>query len=396
MRPWYVLVFACAACAHAAPPAPTPRRAPAPAPVAIEEPAPPPPPPDPGHWYFEWLSADGRRALLRRVDPGARSAFDAKVVDVDTGATLGEASLDELGRVWRTGMGANEQDRARLDGLLATPTLGEELGRGADLTRPFPFGSCGRFSTAPTSPTVAFNAGDWLYVADVHGSARRRVTESPAYDPRFSPDGKHLFFRRVSGMIDKVVSKYEIYVVPADFSEAPRALPGTAGATGALALVDDKTAVTLVSHEPQIKTCALRVGLEPPFAVKKLACFDGGEPLVEYVVSARGNWAAVMTQRKSADGRLAWRVRVASLEKGKVVLDEKTEAGIALRAMSDAGTLVESTLDDEALFIDAPTKNRVMRDVLVGHRAFFRGPSELVVVVGASVEVVDLGRPANG
>ncbi|HEY8077635.1 MAG TPA: hypothetical protein VIF62_26090, partial [Labilithrix sp.] len=348
------------ACGPAAPPPALPRPPPPPEPIAIEEPA-PPPPPNPGHWYFEWLSSDGRRALLRRVDPGARSSFDAKVVDVDTGETLGEASLDELGRVWRTGMGTNDADRARLDGLLATPTLGEELGRGADLTRPFPFGSCGRFSTAPSAPTVAFNAGDWLYVADVHGSARRRVTESPAYDPRFSPDGKFLFFRRVSGMIDKVVSKNEVYAVPADFSDAPRALAGTAGATGALVDVDGKMAVTLASHEPQIKTCALSIALKAPFAVKKLACFDGGEPLVEYVVSPHAKFAAVMTQKRSADGRLTWRVRVASLDKGKIILDEKADAGVSLRAISDAGMVVESNLDDEAVFIDAPAKKRQTR-----------------------------------
>ena len=71
---------------------------------------------------------------------------------------------------------------------------------------------------------IAFDAGDWLYIADDTGRVRRRLVEEAAYDPRFTPDGKHLFFRRITGTVD-VFAKYELFVVPSDLSAPPRALP---------------------------------------------------------------------------------------------------------------------------------------------------------------------------
>ncbi len=351
----------------------------------------PAPPPPPERWYFEWLSRDGKRALLRRIDARALSAMQSRIIDVDTGAMLEEAPLEELGKLPATTMGSSAaaNEIAALDGLLGAPSFGEDLVRGARLAQAFPFGSCARFSAAPNGTAIAFNAGDWIYVADKNGHVKKRVAPEAAYDPRFTPDGKHLLFRRASGKLDGVLAKYELFAVPADLSAQPRPLPGTAGARDRFVIDGDgKTAVAIASHEPQIKTCALSVGLKPPFAVKKLACLDGAEPLVDSILSPKGKYAAMTTQR---DRR--WHLRVVALATGKVVLDEPAEIGLVIRAISDDGLLVQSgprgvVVDD----VRAKSRHRREMDVDLGHRAFFRSATELVYVRGSSVAVLDVAH----
>ncbi len=349
----------------------------------------PAPPPPPERWYFEWLSRDGKRALLRRIDARALSTMQSRIIDVDTGAMIEEAPLEELGKLPATTLGssATPSEIEALDGMLGAPGFGEDLVRGARLAQAFPFGSCARFSSAPNGSAIAFNAGDWIYVADKNGRVKRRVAQEAAYDPRFTPDGKHLLFRRASGKLDGVLAKYELFTVPADLTAQPRALPGTAGARDRFVIdADGKSAIAIASHEPQIRTCALSVGLKPPFAVKKVACLDGAEPLVDSILSPKGKFAAMTTQR---DRR--WHLRVVSLATGKVVLDEPAEIGLVIRAISDDGLLVQSgprgvVVDD----VRAKSRERREVDVDLGHRAFFRNASELVYVKGASVAVLDL------
>jgi hypothetical protein len=354
------------------------------------------PEPYPGHWYFEWLSTDGKRALLRRLDGDARSTLQTRVVDVDTKRILGEDTFPELGKLPTATIGRRPNEVAELMGRLAAPALADDLVRNAAIAEDFPFGSCGRLSGSPQGGAIAFDAGDWLYVADRRGHVLKRITKEAAYDPRFTPDGRNLLFRRASGTIDKVRAKYEMFVVPTDLSTAPRALPGTAGVRDRFA-VDAESGVALVvaSQEPQIKTCVLSIGLHAPFAVKRLACLAGGEQMVDSTLSPGGRWAVVTTQKNAGDRALGleWRLRAVSLTTGIVALDEPAEPGMIVRAISDAGLLVQSgargvILDDLA----AKTRRTLASGVELGHRGFFRNATELVVVRGGSVDVVDLAK----
>lgn len=361
-----------------------------------------PQPPRPlEHWYFEWLSQDGKRALLRRLDGDARTTLRTRVVDVDTGATVDEDTFPELARVPFVTVGSSVGatigrrvvEASELEGTLAGPAFNDDLVRGARLASAFPFGSCGRFSAAPSGGAIAFNAGDWLYLADKSGQVRRRLASEAAYDPRFTPDGKHLIFRRATGTVDKR-AKYELFAVRADLAGPAQLLPGTLGARDRFVVsADGKTAVAVASQEPHAKTCVLSIGLKPPFAVKRLACLDGGEPLVESVLSPHGRWAVLTTQSKTAKGTNAFRVRAVSLATGKVVLDEPAQPGLIPRAVSDAGLLVQSgvmgvVLDD----LEEKTRRTVDHELEVGHRGYFRSATELVVVRGSSVGVIDFAR----
>jgi hypothetical protein len=354
----------------------------------------------PGHWYFEWLSQDGKRALLRRLDGDARTTLQTRVVDVDTGRVLADDTFLELGKLPTATIGRKPNEVAELMGRLAAPAFADDLVRGAAIAEDFPFGTCGRLSTAPQRGAIAFNAGDWLYVASPNGHVEKRLTTQAAYDPRFTPDGKHLLFRRASGTIDKVRAKYELFVVPTDLGAQPRVLGGTAGARDELVFdAEAGSAVVVASQEPQIKTCVLSIGLRPPFAVKKLACLDGAEQYVESTLSPNGRWAAITTQKtaketaKNGGAGLEWRLRVVSLASGKIGLDQPAEPGLLVRAISDAGLLVQSgargtVLDD----VDAKTRRTSSHLGELGHRGFFRNASELVVVRGGGVAIVDVAK----
>jgi hypothetical protein len=346
------------------------------APFALTEPT-PTPPVYAGLWHFEWLSSDGKRALLRQLDA---SPFHAIVVDVDSGAAVEEVVLGELAKLPATTIGRRTADRARLEALLAEPAFGEDLARAAEVTGPF--ASCGRLSAK--GGAIAFNAGDWLYLT--RGEQRTRLADVAAYDPRFTPDGAHLVFRRAGGKIDAIHARYELAVVPADLSGPARALAGTAGVQETLVVDEDRGAlVAIASHEPQIKTCVISARLKAPFAVKRLACLEGKEKLVEAVLSPRGRWAAMTT----TNGPASFRLRVASLDTGTIPLDEPAALGMNVRAISDGGVLAMSR-DEDALIIDVPARTRRSRTADLGHRAFFRGEHEIVYVRGGSVAVLDL------
>lgn len=402
-----------AGCARPAPrvatkPAPRPvvtSAAPEPEPeVTVVETAAGPPP---EHWYFEHLAANGRNALLRRLDATGRMTLQMRIVDVDTGAVLEEVQMPDLGKFPGATVGVSAAELAKLDAVLASPRFVDDLTRGAHVAQRFPFGSCGRLSAGTGNVGIAFNAGDWLYLADNAGHVKKKLSQEAAYDPRYSPDGKVLFFRRATGAIDRVFAKYELFAMPTDLSQPAKVLPGTAGVREGFDIGDGgQTAVVIASHEPVVKTCVLSVGLRAPFAVKKLGCLEGGERLVEYVVSPKGRWAAFTTQTppqkdarpvekdakaKQAPAPLAWRLRVLSLASGQLAYDVPAEAGYSLRAISDDGTLVQSGLRG-IVVDDVPKKARKEARVSVdlGYRAFFRSGEELVVQRGSTVGVVDV------
>ena len=350
------------------------------------------------HWYFESLSLDGRRALLRKLDPRNRATFHVRVVDVDSGRTLEETALPELAKVPATTIGGKPTEIAELEWMLASPAFGRDIIKGSHLAGSFPFGACGRLAAASTGSAIAFDAGDWLYVADDTGRVRRRLADEAAYDPRFTPDGKHMLFRKATGNVD-VFAKYELFVVPSDLSAPPRALPGTAGMRDRFVAHPDGQTAFAVASQPRARggasdTCVVSLSLRPPFTVKKLACVDGSEQLVESVISPRGKWAALSTKKKTeVDGerKVQWRLRVVSTATGKVLRDEPEPAGLAVRAISDSGLLVQSG----ALGIvvtDVPGKKR--RDLAgsldLGYRGFFRNDTDLVYVSGKGVGVLDV------
>ena len=350
------------------------------------------------HWYFESLSLDGRRALLRKLDPRNRATFHVRVVDVDSGRTLEETALPELAKIPASTIGGKPTEIAELEWMLASPAFGRDIIKGSHLAGSFPFGACGRLAAASTGSAIAFDAGDWLYVADETGRVRRRLADEAAYDPRFTPDGKYMFFRKATGTVD-LFAKYELFVVPSDLSAPPRPLPGTQGMRDRFVAHPDGQTAFAVASQPRgatgaSDTCVVSLSLRPPFAVKKLACLDGNEQLVESVISPKGKWAALSTKRKTeADGerRVDWRLRVVSTTTGKVARDEPEPPGLAVRAISDSGLLVQSgSLGIVVTDVPGKKQRAIDRPIDLGYRGFFRNDTDLVYVTGKAVGVLDV------
>ena len=286
--------------------------------------------------------------------------------------------------------------------MLASPAFGRDILKGGRIAGTFPFGACGRLAAASNANAIAFDAGDWLYIADETGRVRRRLVEEAAYDPRFTVDGKNLLFRRATGSIDGF-AKYEVFVVPSDLSAPPRAIPGTAGMRDRfVAHPDGQSAVAVASHPRggpgAPDTCVVSLSLKAPYAVKKLACIDGTEQVVESVISPKGKWAALSTKKRveataHEPRHVEWRVRVVSLTTGKVMRDEPELSGLGIRAISDSGLLVQSGTAG-VVVTDVPAKKwrKLDRAVDLGYRGFFRDDHELVYVVGPTVELVDVSK----
>ena len=355
------------------------------------------------HWYFESLSSDGKRALLRELDPEARARFHVRVVEVDSGAVDVDTTLPELAKVPASTIGGKPTEIAELQWMLASPAFARDIARGAAIAEAFPFGACGRLAATHTAGSgsgeksaIAFDAGDWLYVADANGRVQKRMSEEASYDPRFTPDGKSLFFRRATGS-DGLFAKYELFVAPADQSAPPRALPGTAGLRDRFfASPDGSSAVAFSSKvrvsgaDKSFETCAVQVGLKPPYATKRLACLDGGEQLVEAVVSPKGKFAAVSTKKHGEHGP-EFRLRVVSLATGKVIRDEAESVGLEVRAISDVGLMVQSGIMG-IVVTDVPGQKwrSIDAPLDLGHRGFFRSDRELVYLHGGGARVLDV------
>ena len=210
-------------------------------------------------------------------------------------------------------------------------------------------------------------------------------------------------------------AKYELFVVPSDLSAPPRALPGTAGMRDRFVAHPDGQIAFAVASQSRAPargrgdeasraadTCVVSLSLRPPFATKKLACLDGTEQLVESVISPKGKWAALSTKKRAdsaastTDGgarRVEWRLRVVSLTSGKVVRDEPEAPGLAIRAISDSGLLVQSG-SVGIIVTDVPAKQsrEIDRPIDLGYRGFFRNDTDLVYVSGRAVDVLDVSE----
>jgi hypothetical protein len=363
-------------------------------------------------WFFASLSGDGKRALLQQERAGGAAVMRLRAVEVDTGATLDEVDLKAVAALPRETLTDGGGVRGgSIDAALRAPALEGDLRRAAALLARFPLGAAPRVAAAPDGAAVAFNAGDWIYLADAAGRVGKRVASQASYDPWFAPDGRHLLFRRMNGRADRFSAKYDLFVAPSDLATAPRPVAGTAELHGHALSADGRSVVALSSHEPQLKSCFVSIALAPPFGSKRLGCLEGGEQLVRSLLSPTGRWAAVSTARATDEDdpdttivapggkerrekRFEFRLRVVRTESGEVVRDEAGPSGFLI-ALSDEGLLVGRRAGERAFVLDATTGRRreLAAAAPLGVEGRFRGPRELVSVDGGRVSVVDVGPP---
>lgn len=432
MRAWIALpLSSLIACSRPSPdPAPPPALSVAPiaesdaAPVAETRTADPerrpPPPSSPRggaagavvNWFLRNMTRDGKHALLERNDSssGAKHHVHFRVVEVATNKVIDDLDLEHIAALPRETMDDGGRVRSHsLDKTLHTAEVAADLARAAKAFGRFPFGSAGRIAASSDGSVVAFNAGDWIYVADGKGVVKKRVADQASYRPRFSPDGKWLFFDKMTGPLDKVVSKYETFVVASDLSTPPRRLEGTAEMREAVTLASDNTLRGVVSAEPTIKSCLVTIAMTPPHAVKKGPCFEPPNgSLVGFVISPNGAWAGITSARDTneedpssktryPDGGIklgkkqAWSTRILRASDGKTfTIDDKP--GKPLFAINDEGLVVRTQILHAIHVDDVPNgKHRELASrEFFGGIPVFRTAKELVYETAGTVRVFDV------
>jgi hypothetical protein len=353
-------------------------------------------------WFAENMTSDGAHVLLSEHKE-LPSQLHFHLVEVATNKV--EADLDLTG-VSALPLETVDDDGGvhKLEAALDTAEIRADLQTIGPVLARFPLGATNRIAAAPDGKHVAFNVGDWLYVAD-DGKVVRRLSAESSYHPWFSPDGKSLLYSRLNGTIDGVEGKYELYATSVDGKRPAHELPATAGIRDGFAFSSPTSVRVVVSAEPKIHTCVIEVSLVAPYKTTKLACLPDGEQVMECVLSPAGTWLACNTTKELAeldpnttttangktthDHKRQYRTRTLEVASGKVVIDKLDTASVS--AVSDGGLLV---LSGRELSTMAP--NGAVR-VLPTHGdvslfAHFRSPTQLVTESEGTLGVLDVSK----
>ncbi len=400
---WVIALAACGRDPQAPPPTPKPpatKPVPSDASVALVEI--PLASPRPTDWFIEAVTTDNKHALLIQNDEAHELHY--RVVALPGGALETDIDLPALSKLPRETMNDDASVRqVKLD--LAAPAIADELRRIGPVLAPFPLGAGDRIAAAPDGKHVAFNAGDWIYTA-VDGAIVTRVASEASYHPWFTPDGKTLLFQRMTGTIDGIEGKYEVFATSVDGKQPPKRLAGTAAIGGELALTDAGTLRAVTSYEPNIPTCVIEIGLAAPFRVGKLGCLPDHEHLMECMLSPKGAWVACHTDKDLpeldpnstmtlADGgvvhthKTQFRSRAMEVATGKVTVDRIGPGSVS--AIGDDGRFLLDAGPNTLLVFDARGSSHAIDvgDVITAYGKLI-DPTHLVVAGQDKLWLVDV------
>ena len=405
-----VLVVVLAGCSNDVPPAPKP------APAKTQEPIEQKPPADPPKplsartpaiaresWFMRTLSHDGKRALLREL-ANDHKKIRYRVIAVDTNTIETDLELPQLSTLPLETL--TDDGAKRRDVNLKLPELTEELKKAAQVLEDFPTGFGDRIAASPDGKHVAFNAGDWIFVA-TDGVVTTQLSKEASYYPWFSPDGNALFFHRYTGTLDGVEGKYELFVTSPDGKAKPKKLANSAGLRESFVLTGTGAARFVVTNEPHVRTCAVEVSLTPPHATKKLGCLKDKEDVMSCVMSPAGKYVACRSSReldeldpnstttingkKRPNKKLAFRTRAFEADTGKVTFDGDPIG--SLSAISDDGVMIILGRGDTIETFDVKGQQKTIpRQGYVSLFTLFRNAKELVIEMGGDVSVIDVTK----
>ena len=329
-------------------------------------------------WYLASLTTDGKHALLKELMQSHGESF--RVVNVDTNQVEAELALPLYSAIPMESMNdSGTPNHTNID--VSAPELGAELVHAAAILAQFPLGASPRIAATPDGHHVAFNGGDWMYVA-ADGKVGARLASQASYQPWFSPDGKTLIFSRERG----AMTDYALYATSVDGKAPLRQLAGTNGTKDKLGLTDHGSVRVIAATGAHDHTCVLDIGLAAPNRVTRKACFVDDEKLVECTLSPAGTWLACSSSKVGPDHQDIFHVRAMEEATGKLTTDF---IGFGLpTAVRDDGHVVLFTADTFTVY-DAHGHHGTLKGI-DGVSAMFRSPTQLVAETRGGVVVVDV------
>src|SRR5512133_2765370 len=168
-------------------------------------------------WYIEAIASDKKHVLLSEQTESRGMHF--RVVAIPSNAIETDIELPALSALPRETL-RDDGSQRHVKLAIDTPALADELRKIGPVLAQFPLGASSRIAAAPDGKHVAFNAGDWIYTA-VDGKVITRVATQASYNPWFTPDGKALLFRRISGTVNGFEGRYELYATSVAGKEPP-------------------------------------------------------------------------------------------------------------------------------------------------------------------------------
>ncbi|NVB78532.1 MAG: hypothetical protein HOV81_09080 [Kofleriaceae bacterium] len=399
-------------CGDTKPDTPAPTPAPSPRAEAAEPPDPTPPrPARPAmareSWFVQRVSADGKKVLLRDTtrDAQGREPLRYRVILTDANTIESDVSLPALAALPLETLldSGGEKPGAKLD--LNDPAISSELIKIGPILAPFALGHGGRIAASPDGAHVAFNAGDWILTAE-RGVIGARLSTAASYDPWFTPDGKTLIYRRMTGTFDGIEGKYELYATSVDGTAKPSRIAGTAGAWEPF--VATKDAVRFIATAgPHAKTCVVEVPLVAPFKAKRLGCVGGGAIRTSScVLSPSATWAACSTVQELAEDdpnstitvrgktrhskKLEFAMTSFEVATGKVGFSQVGLGSVS--AISDDGKLVVHRSQQLLLIDPAGASHELHPQGYVSLFTYFTDATHLITEQHGDIVVLDITR----
>lgn len=366
-------------------------------------------------YFLVALSADGKHALLEELQNsgGGNGAAHYRVVAVDGGALEYDISLPAISALPPETLldGGGKKPGTDVDFSHSPAAIAADLKAVAPLAL-FPLGAGNRIAVSADHSMVAFNAGDFIYTSK-NGVIGKPLSKQASYSPWYLPDGSGIMFRMEHGLFPGTPEgNYELYTSPLDGSAKPTRIPGTSGSFEFWALAAGGKSIRMITNvhgakRNSDKVCVVDVPLSAPFKATTKACLADGERLVDGHLSPHGTFGFFTTVAELDEfepvshtyrngkpvpqHKERFRIRTLDVEKGTTELDD-TKQPITGTAISDAGLLVIDRFRATVVIDSHARKWEMLPQRIDMLSAQFRNASELVVVRGDSVQVVDTAK----
>ncbi|MFO0559568.1 MAG: hypothetical protein U0269_16240 [Polyangiales bacterium] len=247
---------------------------------------------------------------------------------------------------------------------------------------------------------AVFNIGDDLWMSERNGREARKISNTvAAYGPTISPDRQRVAFTGMVGRLDGVVGNYVLHVMDLRGRSSPIRVSSTRDVwyEDLAWSADSRFVYARMGAEHPEGGCFVRVMIQPPFAVERLACVDQSERIDFVAYSPSNTFAVVHGYRVHPSGGAQHSLQWVDMNTGRVTVTARYVGVLNTGGVNDRGQLVTQTAAQRALLWDpqARTLRESAESVpvpIVFHDAAWIDEGRYVVGSNGTVRVIELGQ----